>query len=146
MTRTKTALLLAVIACGLMAAVTASTANAAEAKFATAQVHGRYCNQVPRTVAANVVPVWAYMEVRRNGKLVRGIALSMRRYFQRKPWIWQPTVLSGCYTVLKYRRGRVPGRLCVTLYAPLHAPTGACQRVRTAPTGQKQVTFSVVLP
>lgn len=105
----------------------------------------QYCPPTPRTAAAGQTPVWATLEVRtKSGTVVRDVAFTIRRYRVNGSYVVPGWVYSGCWSVLLYKRGGLPSRLCVTVRQPYTAPDGACQAVRSGPTGQREVRFRLV--
>lgn len=102
----------------------------------------RYCPPAPKSAKVTQVPIWVLLEVRTpGGLLVKDVAFTVRRYSGGSSYTEEGWAYSGCWSVLLYGRRHTPGVLCITVRSPYKAPAGACQRIRSGPTGQKEVRF-----
>jgi hypothetical protein len=132
---------LAVLAAGMgvLLALAAATAGPVSASA------GKYCPPTPRTVAEGQIPVWVLLEVRtKSGVTVKDVAFAARRYRNNGSYVVPGWAYSSCWSVLLYKSRNLPSRLCITVRLPYTALGGACQAVRSGPTGQKEVRFSLV--
>jgi hypothetical protein len=124
---------------GMLMAIAAVTTGPASASSR------QYCPPTPRTAAAGQVPVWVLLEVRtKTGVLVKDVAFAVRRYRNNGTYVVPGWAYSSCWSVLLYKNSNLPARLCITVRLPYTAPDGACQAVRSGPTGQKEVRFRLV--
>jgi hypothetical protein len=129
----------AVMAVLVMAATAAAVSSAGTESHAAVQ---KYCPPAPKTAKATQVPIWVLLEVRTSGGLlVKDVAFTVRRYSGGSSYTEEGWAYSGCWSVLLYGRRHTPGVLCITVRNPYKAPTGPCQRIRSGPTGQKEVRF-----